>query len=96
MVTPKFLFLTFSLYRHGGGIILRVVYGYSIDTDKADPLVKMADTTVILIVRAFQPAGWLVDLIPMRECVGAYRDTLLIFPIITSPLSPGLVSRCWV
>lgn len=55
------------LFRTAGAVVLKVIYGYTMETTRPDPLVQMADSTVILIVRAFQPAARLVDMIPARE-----------------------------
>ena len=50
-----------------GAIILKVTYGYQIETADRDPLVKEIEETLELFMAALAPATWLVDIFPSRE-----------------------------
>lgn len=45
-------------------IILRIIYGYSIEPRKVDPLVSLIETMMIHFSDAFVPLSWAVDIFP--------------------------------
>jgi hypothetical protein len=45
-------------------MILKIAYGYTIETRKRDPLVDLADKALEQFSRAAVPGAWLVDIIP--------------------------------
>ncbi|KAI1813707.1 cytochrome P450 oxidoreductase OrdA-like protein [Poronia punctata] len=47
-----------------GAMILSMVYGYTIEPHKPDPLVELADTALNQFALSSVPGGWLVDTIP--------------------------------
>ena len=53
-----------SLIRLTGGVILKIVYGYTID-DENDPFVENADIAIDNFSKSTSP-GWLVDVVPAR------------------------------
>ncbi|BAE59625.1 unnamed protein product [Aspergillus oryzae RIB40] len=47
-----------------GGVILKVVYGYTVEFHDRDPLVDLVGETAVAFGRINQPTGYLVDSIP--------------------------------
>ncbi|KAL7925639.1 cytochrome P450 [Trichoderma austrokoningii] len=60
-----------NLFKHfkteAGAIILKIVYGYSIDPHAADPLVELVDKMMKNFSIAMTPMGNLVDIIPALQ-----------------------------
>lgn len=50
--------------RGAGAVILKIAYGYTIESHKADPLVDLADEALVQFSLAGQPGAWLVDIFP--------------------------------
>lgn len=50
-----------------GGVILKVVYGYTVEFHDRDPLVDLVGETAVAFGRINQPTGYLVDSIPARK-----------------------------
>jgi hypothetical protein len=50
-----------------GAIILKMIYGYTIEPHKQDPLVELAATALDQFSASTVPGAWLVDVIPARE-----------------------------
>lgn len=48
-----------------GAVILKLTYGYTIDTTKRDPLVDVAEKALDQFSRAIIPGAWLVDVLPI-------------------------------
>ncbi|KAG6043544.1 hypothetical protein E4U39_004391 [Claviceps sp. Clav50 group G5] len=46
-------------------IILKIVYGYSIEPRQADPLVTIVERTMIIFSKTVLPFAWAVDMIPL-------------------------------
>ncbi|KAL5375290.1 hypothetical protein DPSP01_011300 [Paraphaeosphaeria sporulosa] len=57
--------LVHNLKTQTGSLILRVLYGYKIEQNEADPLIAMADVAMDQFSQATVPGRWLVDTIPM-------------------------------
>ncbi|KAJ0421554.1 putative cytochrome P450 oxidoreductase OrdA-like protein [Aspergillus carlsbadensis] len=55
-----------------GAVILKIAYGYSIDYQKKDPLVDIAEEAVEQFSLAVQPGAWLVDLLPILRYIPAW------------------------
>ncbi|KAK5174015.1 uncharacterized protein LTR77_001095 [Saxophila tyrrhenica] len=47
-----------------GAIILKVAYGYTIEPEKRDPLIDIADRALAQFSAATVPGAWMVDVIP--------------------------------
>ena len=47
-----------------GAIILKMSHGYTIEPEKPDPLVQLADNVLLEVSLSAQPGTWLVDVIP--------------------------------
>ncbi|KAG5947889.1 hypothetical protein E4U59_006754 [Claviceps monticola] len=45
-------------------IILKIVYGYSIEPHQADPLVTLIERTMIIFSKTVLPFAWAVDMVP--------------------------------
>ncbi|KAI1150679.1 cytochrome P450 monooxygenase [Nemania diffusa] len=52
-----------------GAIILKMVYGYTIEPHKTDPLVSIADEALEQFAAATVPGAWLVDIIPALKYI---------------------------
>jgi hypothetical protein len=50
--------------RAAAGLILKTAYGYTIESDKADPLVNLVDEAMEQFSQAVQADTWLVDIFP--------------------------------
>lgn len=50
-----------------GAIIIKLTYGYTIDTKKPDRLIEIAEKALGQFALAIVPGAWLVDTIPIRE-----------------------------
>ncbi|GAW20575.1 hypothetical protein ANO14919_100830 [Xylariales sp. No.14919] len=50
-------------------IILKIVYGYTVDPHKHDPLVQLADEAMSCFSAVFAVGAWLVDIIPSLQYV---------------------------
>lgn len=59
-----------------GAIILKLTYGYTIDTTKRDPLVDVAEKALEQFSLAVVPGAWLVDIIPIRESIQTKLEDL--------------------
>ncbi|KAJ2991428.1 hypothetical protein NUW58_g285 [Xylaria curta] len=55
------------LRSEAGAIILKIVYGYTIDPHKLDPLVQLVDKAMEHFSASITPGAWLVDLIPALQ-----------------------------
>ena len=67
-------------FRLTGAIILKMSHGYTIEPEKPDPLVMLADDTLLEFSLSAQAGAWLVDVLPFSECL--IRDELCIFLIL--------------
>ncbi|KAI3326720.1 cytochrome P450 oxidoreductase OrdA-like protein [Xylariaceae sp. AK1471] len=47
-----------------GAMILKMIYGYTIEPHRPDPLVQLADTALEQFSQSMVPGAWLVDIIP--------------------------------
>lgn len=56
--------LTYEDYRGAGAFILKITYGYNIESHSEDPLVNLANLALRQFSNAIIPGAWLVDLIP--------------------------------
>ncbi|KAI1348904.1 cytochrome protein [Xylaria sp. FL0043] len=73
----RFLFRTLrepdSLLKHirteAAAIILKIVYGYTVESHKPDPLVELVDTVMEQFSAATVPGAWLVDIFPALKYV---------------------------
>lgn len=63
MVTDLVL-MTNNVRRLAGAVILKIAYGYTVDTTKPDPLVILTDEVIQLGGQALQPGKWLIDFFP--------------------------------
>lgn len=45
-------------------MILKIAYGYTIEPEKADPLVDSSNSALVHFSEAGAPGAWLVDTIP--------------------------------
>ncbi|KAI1433056.1 cytochrome P450 oxidoreductase OrdA-like protein [Xylaria sp. CBS 124048] len=52
-----------------GALVLKTVYGYTVDHHKEDPLVKIVNTATEWFSDALIPGAWLVDMIPALRYV---------------------------
>ncbi|OJZ88736.1 hypothetical protein ASPFODRAFT_713607, partial [Aspergillus luchuensis CBS 106.47] len=52
-----------------GATILRLTYGYCIQTNEEDPLVDLVERVTRNISDAFMPMAWLIDIIPAVQCL---------------------------
>ncbi|KAF5387184.1 hypothetical protein D9615_001583 [Tricholomella constricta] len=50
-----------------GAISLRISHGYTIETDKPDPLVDLVETAAKDFYHATMPGAWLVDIFPIMK-----------------------------
>ena len=50
-----------------GAIILKIVYGYSIEPNKKDPLIALAEEAQTQFAEAAKPGRWMVDILPARK-----------------------------
>jgi hypothetical protein len=50
--------------REAGAVILKIAYGYTIESHKTDPLIDLADEALVQFSLAGQPGAWLVDIFP--------------------------------
>ena len=49
-------------------IILKISHGYAVEPDGIDPFVNLAhDVAENIIIQAYLPGRWIVDLLPFRE-----------------------------
>ncbi|KAI1186117.1 cytochrome protein [Nemania serpens] len=72
METHRFLFrvlqkpelLTDHIMTLQGAVILKVVYGYTVEPRKPDPLVRLINETMHYFSISVVPGSWLVDIIP--------------------------------
>jgi hypothetical protein len=53
-----------TLSREAGAIILKIAYGYTVETHARDPLVHIANLALDHFSKAGTPGAWLVDMIP--------------------------------
>ncbi|KAG5990599.1 hypothetical protein E4U54_004071, partial [Claviceps lovelessii] len=53
-------------------IILKIVYGYSIQPHQADPLVKVIDHGMDIFSKTVLPFGWAVDIIPQLRLLPSW------------------------
>ncbi|KAI0430659.1 cytochrome protein [Xylaria sp. FL1042] len=62
-----------SLLNHirteAAAIILKIVYGYTVEPHKLDPLVELVDTAMEQFSAATVPGAWLVDVIPALKLI---------------------------
>jgi tetrahydromethanopterin S-methyltransferase subunit B len=56
-------------------IILAITYGYNADGPQ-DKLVQLAETVITDLERVLEPGAYLVDSIPIRECIVTYSSEL--------------------
>jgi hypothetical protein len=61
---PKDLFQ--HIRTEAGAVILRISYGYVIESHKKDPFVQLADEALVQFSLASVPGNWLVDILPAR------------------------------
>lgn len=57
--------LAHDLKTQTGGLILKVLYDYTIDQNQADPLVALNDSALDQLSQAIVPGRWLVDVLPI-------------------------------
>lgn len=50
-----------------GAIILKMSHGYTIEPEKPDPLVMLADDALLEFSLSAQAGAWLVDVLPFSE-----------------------------
>ncbi|KAG6271198.1 hypothetical protein E4U47_003144 [Claviceps purpurea] len=70
--TKRFLLRTLDnpegLMKHiktqASAIILKIVYGYSIEPHQADPLVTLIERTMVIFSKTVLPFAWAVDIVP--------------------------------
>lgn len=53
-----------NIRKNAGAIILKIVYGYTIEPYKDDPLVDLIEEALVQFSLATVPGAWLVDIIP--------------------------------
>ena len=58
-----------------GAIILKMSHGYTIEHDRPDPLVDLADQVLIEFSLSCTPGAWLVDILSFRT---SFRRTCII------------------
>ncbi|KAG5950314.1 hypothetical protein E4U57_007865, partial [Claviceps arundinis] len=56
--------LMMHIKTQASAIILKIVYGYSIDPHQADPLVTIIERTMVIFSKTVLPFAWAVDMIP--------------------------------
>lgn len=54
-------------FSEAGAVILKIAYGYTIESNKRDPLVHIANLALEHFSIAGTPGAWLVDMIPFCE-----------------------------
>lgn len=59
--------MDFPWHSEVGATILKLTYGYTIDTTKRDPLVDLAERALEQFSLSIVPGAWLVDNLPIRE-----------------------------
>jgi hypothetical protein len=52
-------------FREAGAVILKIAYGYNIETHRQDPLVDLADVSMSYFSLVGSYGTWLVDVIPI-------------------------------
>ncbi|CAG8232246.1 unnamed protein product [Penicillium nalgiovense] len=80
METHRFLFrvledqtkLIEHIQTEAGAIILKIAYGYTIESHKRDPLVHIANLALDHFSKASTPGTWLVDIIPALKHVPSW------------------------
>lgn len=79
-----------------GAIILKMSHGYTIEPEKPDPLVMLADDTLLEFSLSAQAGAWLVDVLPFSKISPSSRFVafLILMQCNTFPSgSPELVSN---
>ncbi|KAJ2990652.1 hypothetical protein NUW58_g2843 [Xylaria curta] len=64
---PELLF--HHMKTESGAIILKIVYGYTVEPHKPDPLVQLADKAMIQFAASTVPGSWMVDIIPSLKYI---------------------------
>ncbi|KAJ6178530.1 hypothetical protein N7519_008991 [Penicillium mononematosum] len=80
METHRFLFrvledqtkLIEHIQTEAGAVILKIAYGYTIESHKRDPLVHIANLALDHFSKASTPGTWLVDIIPALKHVPSW------------------------
>ena len=81
-----------------GSIILKMSHGYTVDHQKPDPLVELADNALAEFSLAAEAGKWMVDMMPFckKKKIGDvllhiadFREVLIIF--LDSEIYSGLV-----
>lgn len=62
--------LTFP--REAAELILKATYGYTTESDRADPLVDLVDEVMAQFSQAFVPGKWAVDIFPILRYVPSW------------------------
>ncbi|KAK2042897.1 cytochrome P450 [Colletotrichum somersetense] len=60
------------LKREAGSLILKMIYGYSVEQFKEDPLVQLIDETNEKLIVAFVPGNFLVDIFPLLRYIPSW------------------------
>lgn len=47
-----------------GSMLLKMMYGYRVETARPDPLVEINDRLVEIFATLILPGAWLVDIVP--------------------------------
>lgn len=68
LVTKTWSHRIACIARHAGAVILMMTYGYSIQEEN-DPVVEVVDRATTQFARASTPGAFLVDTLPMSECI---------------------------
>ncbi|KAI0100388.1 putative cytochrome P450 oxidoreductase OrdA-like protein [Nemania sp. FL0031] len=55
-----------------GAIILKIVYGYTVEPHKPDPLINLIDESTVHFSLSTTPAAWLVDTLPALKYIPAW------------------------
>lgn len=61
--------ITNFILSQAGAIILKIVYGYSIEPQSADPLVLLVERQTHNMSAAFMPLHWAVDILPILNYI---------------------------
>ncbi|KAJ5520439.1 Cytochrome P450 E-class group I [Penicillium fimorum] len=78
--THRFLFrvledqtkLVEHIQTEAGAIILKIAYGYTVESQKRDPLVEISNLALHHFSKAGTPGAWLVDMIPALKHVPSW------------------------
>jgi hypothetical protein len=68
-------------HSEAGAVILKMIYGYTIEPHKPDPLVELAATALDQFSASTVPGAWLVDVIPAREFFSLPTVTSVLFSL---------------